>query len=423
MALIVLATFGSYGDVFPYLAIGDALVRRGHEAVIAAPSTYRAAVEKAGLHFAAVRPDVDYSDIETFRRVMEPKRGAEVLVRELLVPHLRESYTDLEAACRGADLLLSHVLTYAAPILGEKLGLPWLSTVLSPMVFCSSHDPPALAPVPGFARLRFLGPSAVGVLLRVMKRVSWGWSAPIRSFRRELGLGADADPLWEGQFSPHGTLALFSNAIARPQPDWPARTTLCGFPFHDDDYGGDADADRLQPFLAEGPAPLVFTLGSSAVMSAGNFYAQAVEATKRLRQRAVLVVGDVDVPDRLPPEVLAIRSTAVQPLFDAAAVIVHAGGIGSVGQALRAGRPQLVVPFAADQFDNALRVQRTGVGLRLDRSRCSVSRIADAIERLLTDGSARSGIATAAAEVGSDRGAEAACEAIEALLTDATGRG
>ena len=152
MSRIVLTTFGSYGDLFPYLAIGQRLRERGHQAVIAAPQTYRSAVEEARLECVPIRPDVDYTDIDTFRRVMDPKRGAEVVVREILVPHLRESFHDLETACASADLLVSHVLTYAAPILGEKAGIPWISTVLSPMVFCSACEPPALAPMPWLSR-------------------------------------------------------------------------------------------------------------------------------------------------------------------------------------------------------------------------------------------------------------------------------
>ena len=168
---------------------------------------------------------------------MDPRHGAEVVVREILVPYLRDSYRDLEAACDGADLLVSHVLTYAAPILGEKTGIPWVSTVLSPMVFASAYDPPALAPIPWLARLRPLGPVFVRSLWRLLKRIAWSWSEPIRAFRQELGLEAGQDPLWEGQFSPHGTLVLFSRVLAQAQPDWPEPTTICGFPFHDADFG------------------------------------------------------------------------------------------------------------------------------------------------------------------------------------------
>ncbi len=426
MPTIILATFGSFGDVFPYLALGQELRRRGHRAVLATSAMYRDTVERSGLAFAPVRPDVDFEDDQVFRRAMEPKRGTEFVVRELVIPALRETYRDLATACEGADLLVSHVLTYAAPILGEKTGLPWVSTVLSPMVFCSAHDPPALAPAPWIAGLRRFGPGPTGLLLRLLKKVSWSWSAPIRELRTELGLAADADPLWEGQHSPRGVLALFSRHFAQPQPDWPPHTTICGFPFHDADFGNGGDdgengvgndAARLDRFLGEGSAPLVFSLGSSAVQSAGDFYVAAAESARRLDRRAVLVVGGSPAPPTLPDEVLAIRSTAVRPLFEAASVVVHAGGVGSTAQALRAGLPQLVVPFAHDQFDNAVRAERLGVGRNLARSRLTSARLTRALEQLLAGEETRGRATELAAKIRSEHGTERACDALEQALT------
>lgn len=416
---IVLATFGSYGDLFPYLSIGQRLNERGHTAVIAAPETYRVAVKGAGIEFAPIRPDVAYDDPETIRRAMDPKRGIEVVIREILLPHLRDSYRDLEAACENADLLASHMLTYAAPILGEKKDIPWVSTVLMPMVFCSAYDPPALAPIPWFARLRPLGPGVVRVLWRLLRRLSWSWSEPIRGFREELGLGADADPLWEGQFSPHGTLALFSSVLAKAQPDWPRKTTVCGFPFHDDDFGGNADSSELKRFLAAGAAPLVFSLGSSAVFAAGDFYKVAGEAATRLKQRAVMIVGDTPMPENLPDEVLAIRSAEVSSLFTAASIVVHAGGVGTTGQAMRAGRPQLVIPVAHDQFDNALRVERLGIGRSLRRKQLEPRQVSRVLEQLLEEGEPRAKAAATGEAIRSEDGAGATCDALERVLESA----
>jgi UDP:flavonoid glycosyltransferase YjiC (YdhE family) len=416
VARIVLTSFGSYGDVYPYLAIGRRLVQRGHQAVIAAPAMYRRAAEDAGLEFAAIRPDVDFDDPELFAKAMDTKHGTEFVARELVMPHLDESLEDLRAATEGADLITSHVLTYAAPMLGELSGRPWVSTVLSPMVFCSAHDPPALPPIPWFAKTRALGPGVVGLIWRLMRKLSWSWSAPVRERRRALGLNADADPFWEGQHSPHGVLALFSEVLAAPQPDWPDATTVCGFPFHDEDFGGGDDAQALDAFLAAGDAPLVFSLGSSAVQAAGDFHDQAARAGRELGRRAVLVTGGAEAPADAGDDVLAIRSASVASLFPKAALVVHAGGVGSTGQALRAGRPQLVVPFAHDQFDNAVRVERLGVGAVLKRSRLTVPRLTQLLRRTLSDEAMVVTATTLATRVAAEDGASVACDALEALL-------
>ena len=425
MARIVLTVYGSYGDVFPYLAVGRRLVERGHEAILAAPPIYRRAAAEAGVGFAAVRPNVDYED----RRVIDPRQGVEVLIREILIPRLRESYRDLEAACDGAGLLVSHVLTHAAPILAEKKGIPWVSTALSPFFFGSAHDPPALAPVPWFPRLRPLGPFVVGRLWRLLMRVPLAWSEPIRTLRRELGLEPGSDhllafvldpsghqPRWGIMSSSFAVLALFSRVLAEPQRDWPDHTTLCGFPFHDRDFGGAADSERLDRFLSAGPPPLVFSLGSTAVQGAGRFYDFAAEAARRLRQRAVLVVGGSTAPENLTDEICAVRSAAVFPLFRAASIVVHAGGVGTIGQAMRAGTPQIVLPFSFDQFDNALRMRRLGVGHFLNRKRFTARALARAVRRISADSEMHARAAMIGERIRGEDGTAVACEVLERVL-------
>ena len=57
MARIVIATFGSYGDLFPYLALAKGLTARGHEAILATTADYADKIAAAGVAFAPVRPD------------------------------------------------------------------------------------------------------------------------------------------------------------------------------------------------------------------------------------------------------------------------------------------------------------------------------------------------------------------------------
>ncbi len=413
---VVLTTFGSFGDVLPYLSVGRGLVARGHEVVLAAPEVYRDAAASSGLAFAPIRPDIDFDDATMFQRVMDPKRGAEVVVREVLLPELRNSYTDLEAACDGADLLVSHVLTYAAPILAQKHGMRWASSVLSPMVFCSAWDPPALAPMPGLARLRVLGPGITGGVLRMLKRMAHRWSDPIRGLRSELGVPAGGDPLWEGQFSPHGTIALFSGAFASEQPDWPSGTTLCGFPFHDEDFGGDPDRDRLEAFVGAGDPPVVCTLGSSGGHAAGGFYEQAVAAARRLGRRAVLVTGSASAPEDDGGDVLAVRSASLAWLFEQACAAVHMGGVGTTGLALRAGCPQVLVPFSHDQFDNAVRVARLGLGRSVSRRGLTADRLGRAIDDVLALPGLGARLASCSGRIRQEDGVGMACAALERLL-------
>ena len=142
---VIITCWGSHGDLFPYIGLALALKARGHTAVVATSEMYRPNVEQEGLEFAAVGPSVDPNDGDLIARVMDPVKGSEVIIRELLLPELRASYAELERAAAGADWLVSHPIVYATPLFAERHGVPWVSTVLAPMLFFSPHDPPVLS--------------------------------------------------------------------------------------------------------------------------------------------------------------------------------------------------------------------------------------------------------------------------------------
>jgi UDP:flavonoid glycosyltransferase YjiC (YdhE family) len=193
--------------------------------------------------------------------------------------------------------------------------------------------------------------------------------------------------MFEGQFSPQLVLALFSQLLASPQKDWPANTVLTGFPFYDRRGEPEGLSADLEAFLSAGPAPIVFTLGSSAVMDAGAFYSESAEAAKRLGMRAVLLVGrdPRNRPAVVPEGVSVFEYAPFSLLLPRAVVTVHQGGVGTTGQAMRSGRPMLVVPFAFDQPDNATRVTRLGVARTLARHRYTAANVAREIKALLSD--------------------------------------
>src|SRR5205085_815485 len=98
-------------------------------------------------------------------------------------------------------------------------------------------------------------------------------------------------------------------------------------------------------------------------LDAGPFYEHSAAAAKLLGRRAVLVVGKDtgNRPASLPDGVAAFDYVPFAGLFPRATAIVHAGGIGTTGLAMRSGRPMLVMPYAHDQFDNAARATRLGI--------------------------------------------------------------
>lgn len=423
VARIVLNTFGSFGDLHPYLAIAIELRRRGHRPLLATSEVYRAKVEAEGVEFAPVRPNV--GDLverqDLLKKLWHPARGTEYLIRDYLMPQVNESCQDLLAACSGADLLLTHFAAYAGATVAEVLKLPWLSIALQPSIFLSVEDPPVLPPL-WLRHLYRMGSPVTTAIFALGKRRVRSWARPLLRLRERLGLPVTANPVFEGQYSPFGTLALFSEHFARPQSDWPVPVTVCGFVFYDrrgEGFSGqDAESD-LEHFLEDGPAPVVFTLGSSAVMHPGDFYRESLGAAQRLGIRAVLLAGIKErdhLPENLPNSILVAEYVPYSELLPRAALTVHQGGVGTTAQALRAGHPTIAVPWSHDQPDNAERLRKLGVSRTIPRWRYRAGMIAGEVERLLRDSAMQQRAAELGAKIAAEDGLARACDAIESTV-------
>jgi rhamnosyltransferase subunit B len=381
---VVINTFGSFVDIHPYMAIAMELQRRGHVPVIATMEIYREKIEGAGLEFVPVRPNIPQpkeQDPELIRKIMEPRTGPRFLMEEVVYPAVRDSYADLLGAVEGADLLLTHSAAPAGPLVGQKTGMPWISTVLAPFSFISAYDPP----VPPFwqwtRRLSVLGPEVMGFLLNLSK--SLYKAKAVTDFRDELGLPDVGNPMFEGQHSPTRIMALFSEVFAQRQPDWPQQTEITGFCFYDGHHEAVVPTELIR-FLDSGAPPIVFTLGSSAVWVARDFFSESIEAARSIGRRAVLLIGDErNLPRSLPQGVIAVDYVPYQSLLPRACAVVHHGGVGTTSQALLAGVPTLIVPFAFDQSDNAEHAFRIGTSRTLYRKNYQAAKVANELEELL----------------------------------------
>ncbi len=438
MARVVFHTFGSLGDLHPYLAVAIGLRERGHQVAIATSQVYREKVEAERIGFAAVRPDVGelLDDKEFMEKLWHPRLGSEYLIRRYLLPKLEQSYDDLVVACRGADLMLTHAAGYAGPIAAELLRVPWVSVALQPIVFFSIYDPPVFPQAVWLRHLGSFGTAPFRTLMRVVALRLQNWAEPIQQLRKRVGLQrTTANPLLRGQFSRLATLALFSRHFAAPQQDWPSNTRLTGFVFYDRQGampGAAADADGqdegLVRFLEAGPVPVLFTLGSSAVMQPGTFYRESIAAARMAGVRAVLLVGLLEQQQLLrqqlprPESIYVANYVPYSQIMPKSAAIVHPGGIGTTAQALRSGRPMIVVPWAHDQPDNAERVRKLGVGRIIPRTRYTATRVARELTALLNDERYEVRANELGTEIAIENGVTAACDAIEEILQNLDSR-
>ena len=412
---IVLATVGTLGDLHPFIALALRLKELGCTPVIATAPDYQSRVEAAGIAFHPVRPstatvfnDLGTNQTELTRRVSHDTR---LIFQEALFPYLRVAYEDMLTALEGASLLCTSSLAFSARLAAEKLAIRWVGVVLQPLMFLSSFDPPRLAEAPGLGSLlSHLGPRASRVVFGLMKRFIDKQCAPVHELRREIGLPpSTVDPLIDGQFSHHGTIALYSKVLGDVRPDYPPRTCVAGFTFYDGaESSTSALAPALQRFLDSGSAPLVFTLGSFAVANAEDFYAVGLAAARAVKRRVVLLVGDHHPPS-LPADpgsdAIVCGYAPYSAIFPRAAVIIHQGGIGTTAQALRAGRPQLVMPVFADQPDNAARVVRLGVGRTIKRKQFRERRVTTELRELLDNSAYRQRATAVSAQLAHEDGA------------------
>lgn len=406
---IVLTTGGSLGDLHPYLAIGLGLKSRGHRVAIATLPFYRKRVEGTGLDFLPVGPELSPEDPELVRLAADVKSGSENIFRRFIIPYLRPGYEDMLRAIAGADLLLTHPTTIAAPLAAEKAGIRWASAVLAPISLLSVHEPVDFPGHPVMSALTRLGTGPRRVIAGMGRWMTRRWVRPLEALRAELGLPPGGHPLFEGQHSPRLSLALFSKVIGAPQPDWPPNTVQTGFCVHD---GGGTLAADLDRFL-EGDAPLVFALGSSAIHVPGTFWEESVAAARAVGKRAVLVGAPATLA---APDVFAADYVPYSLLFSRAAATVTSGGIGTIAQALRGGHPMIVVPYGNDQPDNAARATRLGVARTIPRATYTNTRAAREIEALLGEPSYARRAEEVAKTVVAEDGVRVACDALERLL-------
>jgi rhamnosyltransferase subunit B len=415
-APVLLATYGSPGDLQPFLAIGLALERRGQPVAIATSEVYRDRVAKLGLAFVPVRPNRDpqQPDPDFLERVRRGERPAQLFC-SMFMPGLRESTADLIDAAAGSRAIVSHTLVSGGRLAAEFHGVPWISVVMQPLGYLPATEPPVIGPPLIAAALRSLGEVPTRALLRGARGVSLPWVSEWKSLRAEIGLAPSSHhPLFEGQHSALLSLGIFPRILGSPQADWPASARVTGFPFLRD------PSRQLFPelvdFLANGDPPIVFTLGTTAVNDPGHFYDVSALAVRELGMRAVLVTGPNGDTSNNDEQILNVPWAPHDLLFVRARAVVHQGGIGTLSEAIAAGKPMVIMPYAHDQADNAWRAGRLGVSETLSRHRFQARRLSRLLQRLLNSPQPAAASRRAQCEMSKEQGAETAAEAILRVL-------
>src|SRR5258706_401740 len=378
---LLVVTLGSSGDVHPFVGVGLALKKRGHDVTILTNGYFESLVRRAGLDFHSIGRAEDYERATCDPDLWHAMKGLRVVWRSVFEPAIRPTYDFIgKTVASERCIVVASPWAFGARLAQETTGVPLVTAYLQPAMLRTCHGELEIAGVKI--------PAWLPVSCRTLLWKAIDWLAADRLFcpklnalRREVGLEPVGNILGEWIHSPRRGIALFPDWFAPVQPDWPRQVAMAGFPLFDEASirGGSAE---LEKFLAEGDRPVVFTPGS-AMRHAGTFFQVSLEACRAMDRRAIFLTPFADqVPGDLPPTIRHFEYVPFSLLLHRAAALVHHGGIGTCAQAMKAGVPQLIMPMAHDQFDNASRVETLGVGCSV-RSRDLKSILAEALSRLI----------------------------------------
>jgi UDP:flavonoid glycosyltransferase YjiC (YdhE family) len=369
--------FGSAGDIQPMLGLALALQQRGHCVTFAANGYFEEVVRKYGVDFVELGTQEAFLKSARHPDLWNPRRAFQHIWHSLVAPSLRHQYDIFAELYRpGETIGIVNCFGLGGLVAQDKVGIPVVTAHIQPAVVWSDMLPPRL---PGVFGPRWMQrwQYRLGERFFIDRVVC----PDLNLFRQELGL-APVNQITRWWHSKRCVACLFPPWFCPPQSDWPANLIQTDFPLWDEPNPNGLPAD-VDAFLRSGDPPIAFTPGSSNVFGR-QFFETAVAVCKRLQRRGILLSRFPEqIPANLPPAVRYFPYVPFSELLPRSAAVVHHGGIGSTAQGLAAGIPQLVMPLAHDQFDNAARLKRLGVGDWVKPSRFTARTVATRLRRLL----------------------------------------
>lgn len=407
---------GTRGDVQPYVALAGPLAARGHEVVLATHEPFRAMAEARGLEFVGLPGDPRQEiQTEAGRAMVASQRTSLRFVRqlsELIEPWLETLLEEIRPHCEASDVVVYSPLAFLAWHVSQATGTKSVLAALQPY-----------APTREFPTVVLGGRSFGGWLNLATHYVAEGlaWLSVRRTVERlrveELGLPPlgwrGSGPVLRAEREPH--LFGYSRHLVPKPADWGTEHHVTGYWFLD---AADGLAPDLDAFISAGDSPVYVGFGSMSTTDAERMAETVVEATRRAGVRVVMSRGWGGLePGSLDDRVLVVDETPHELLFPRMRAVVHHGGAGTTGAVLRAGVPQVVVPFLADQAFWGSRVASIGAGPRpIPRRKLSVASLESALRDVIQDRSYRDAAAALGTLLRNEDGLGAAAAVIDATM-------
>lgn len=412
---ILLCALGSRGDVQPFLALAVGLQQAGHQPTLAAPATFTDWIEahRVAAHPLSFNPQdvVTHPDLQALagsRNVVRQMR----LMRSLVTPGMVRALDDYWRAVPAADFIIQTGTGLGGVEAATVHHLPLALAFLQP--FAPTRAFPSF-----FLPLRFsLGRGYNWLTHYALAQVIWlALGAGLNQWRRKLGLiplrsFPELLTLAKRWGSP--TLYGYSPSVLPRPADWDANQYPVGYWFLEPPPGWQPPAALVQ-FLESGPPPVYIGFGSMRDDHPERLTRTVLRALELSGQRGVLLTGWGGLQVQTAgPQVFFVDNVPHAWLLPRMAAVLHHGGAGTTAAGLRAGVPNLILPFALDQFAWADLVAKAGVGPRLPTGRrLTAEKLAEALRLAVNDPGLRARAAALGARIRAEDGLVRAVEIIE----------
>lgn len=359
---VVVMAVGSGGDVAPMASVAAKLADRGFVTTLLAPARYEHFTEGTGVIFQSIGAEEIFSEVFDGSDIWHPLKGSTAAWRYYGAA-MRSGFHLLRQGWNAFDtILVSSSFAIAARLAEELDGYHNTTIHLSPSVIFSAHRPskwPAFSIPPTWPL--FLKRFMIRAVERLVTDPMIG--THVNSFRLELGLSLEKNLFSQWLHSPRRVIYAFPEWFAAPAEDWPTNGISASFP-------GGINRDRLLPtkletFLRKGNKPVVVITAGTAVAERPIWVDCMVDFSVS-RGTRVVVIEPASHPDRDDNFVCRIPYAPFEALLSRVQLIIHHAGIGTIAEAMQAELPQLLVPMAHDQADNADRLQKIGLGRKID---------------------------------------------------------
>ena len=409
---VVILTYGSRGDVEPFVALADGLIRAGHTVRLCAPEKFYALISSSETQFTSLPGNPD----DLVRGLVEEEGGSwwrmVRVMSSYVSPIAHEVFSLAHEASQGADVIVhSFLLTIAGHEIARDLHIPDISAQTFP-VFRSTYEFPSVA----FPDLR-LGGLYRRLTHWVTTQTFWQGSrfiyCRVRSRYPDLP-HLSGWPFSGAQKRKTPILYAFSPFVVPKPSDWDTDAHVTGYWFKEKSENP-ANKDEIEPFLKTGAPPVFVGFGSAVSKDASRLHQKVIRAMRKASARGVISYSHDDLGGLAGSErALVIGETPHQWLFPRKAAIVHHGGAGTTGAALRAGKPNIVVPHTADQPFWGRRVYTLGAGPPpIPAAKLSADKLARAIEVTLKDKTIQANASELGDQIRREDGVENAVELIE----------